>query len=124
MSYINDLALDAACNWFISNVTRLDLCTQEPTNYTEATSTYSRANKTGMTMTGPADGTPDGRKATFPAVTDGTVTADATVSHWAISKVSATTALGAAGALAASKAISTVVPFSSDAFDISFRDAA
>lgn len=125
MSYINDLALDDACQWFIDNVTRLDICNAEPTNYTEATSTYTIGNKTGQTMTGPADGATDGRKCTFPAVTDGTVTSDDDATHWAISKTSATTALGAAGSISgAPVTVSTVVDFATDAFDITFRDAA
>ncbi len=124
MPYINDLALDAACQWFIDNVSRLDVCSQEPTTHTEATSTFSLGNKTGLVMTGPTDGSPDGRAATFPAVTDGTITTNGTASHWGITKPTATPALGAAGSLSASKSVSTVVPFSTNAFDIVFRDAA
>ena len=123
MPFINDLALDAACNWFITNVTRMDICSQEPTNYTEATSTYTLGNKTGLTMTGPTNGTPDGRAATVPTVADGTTTSNGTASHWAITKPTATTALGASGSLSASKAVSTLVDWSSNAtFDVTFRD--
>ncbi len=124
MPFINNLALDDAVGWFTTNVTRMDITSQEATNYTEATSTYSLGNKTGLTLTGPTDGSPDGRAATVPAVTDGTTTSNGTATHWAVSKPTATTALGAAGALSASKAVSTVVDWSSDAFAITFRDAA
>jgi len=58
---------------------RVDICyTQEPTTYTEATSTYSCGNKTGLTMSALADGDVDGRKTTVPAITDGSVTATQT----------------------------------------------
>ena len=125
MPFVNDLALDAAVGWFTANVTRLDICSQEPTSYTEATSTYTLGNKTGLTMTGPSDSSsPAGRAATVPAVSDGTVTSNGTASHWAISKPTATTALGATGSLSSSQSVSTVVPFSLTTFDVVFRDAA
>lgn len=125
MPFVSHLALDGACDWFVANVTRLDICSQEPTNYTEASSTYSLGNRTGQTMTGPTTSTsPTGRKVTFPAVSDGTVTGDGTARNWAISKPPPSEALGAAGALAQDKAVTTLVPFSSTAIDVTFRDSA
>src|SRR4030042_452904 len=99
MPYINDLLLDLPLQELETSGTRLDICTQEPATYTEATSTYTKGNKTAIVYTGPADRSPNGRKTQVDAISGGSVTGDGTVTHWAVSKPVATTALYAAGAL-------------------------
>lgn len=124
MPYINDLLLDLPLQALEDNGSRLDICTQEPATYTEATSTYTKGNKTAITYTGPADRSPNGRKTQVDAISAGSVTGDGTVTHWAISKTTATTALYAAGALASSQAVTNGNTFTLTAFDIGFPDAA
>ena len=84
MAYYSDYGRDADLNALISGGTRLDACTSAPTTYAEATSTYSIGNKTGLTLTGPTDATPDGRKATVPTFTSGSQTGSGTPLYWAI----------------------------------------
>ena len=121
--YMNDLLYDLLLQEHETSGTRLDICSQEPATYTEATSTYSLGNKTGITYTGPADRAPNGRKTTVDAISGGSVTGTGTASHWAISKPTATTALYAAKTLAASQAVTSGNTFSLAAFDIGVPDA-
>ena len=65
--YQNDVILDTALDYIKNNVTQECVCSAQPTTYAEATSTYKLAIKTGLTsgsFTGPADGSPNGRKLT------------------------------------------------------------
>lgn len=121
VAFLSDSVLDNGLAYIITNGTRIDICTQQPANYTEATSTYTKGNKTGLTCTGPADHT-SGRKATVPAITDGAVTGDGTVSHWALTKPTTTTELLAAQALTASQAVTNGNTFTLDAIIIAIPD--
>jgi hypothetical protein len=120
-AFLNDLVLDNGLAYIVSHGTRIDICSQQPATYTEATSTYTLGNKTGLTCTGPADHT-SGRKATVPAITDGSVTGTGTASHWGLSKTTATTALLAAQSLSASQAVTNGNTFSLDAIIIAIPD--
>ena len=54
MAYINDEVFDGGLDYADTNGTRIDICyTQEPTTYTEATSTFSCGNKTGLNTGAP-----------------------------------------------------------------------
>ena len=123
MAYINDTLFDLILQAIETDGTRLDICSTEPTTYAEATSTYTLGNKTGITYTGPADRSPNGRKTTVDAISGGSVTGNGTAAYWAISKPTATTALYATGALSASQAVTSGNTFSLAAFDIGIPDA-
>jgi hypothetical protein len=124
MPYVNDSVLDLGLQYIEDNGDRLDICSAEPATYTQATSTYTLGNKTGITYTGPEDASPNGRKTTVDAITGGSVTGTGTASHWAVSKTSATTALLAAQSLASSQAVTSGNTFSLGAIIIRFPDAA
>lgn len=84
----NDV-LDAALDE-IATCTRLDVCSTQPTNLTEATSTYSLADVTLTAGDGNgdytiADGDASGRKLTVAEQADITVDADGTAQHIALS---------------------------------------
>jgi hypothetical protein len=82
-SYVLDNGLVA-----LKNVaTHIYICSQEPVDFTTATTTYALGNKNfgaGNTLTGPVDRTPNGRKVTTNAVTDGNVTGGGNATRWAI----------------------------------------
>ncbi len=126
MPYLNDRVLDAALAVLDTETDRFDICTQEPANYTEATSNYTKGNKdhgaAGSAFGAPADRAPNGRKVASTAVTDGSVTGTGTVTHWAASDVGNTRLLGA-GALASSQAVTSGNSFSLPSFDIGIPDA-
>lgn len=120
--YMNDEIYDQGLDWADTNGTRVDVCSQEPTTYTEATSTYTLGNKTGLNTGATQDGDTDGRKVVVPAVTDGSVTGTGTASHWGLSD--GTSLLVATNSLSASQAVTSGNTFTLDAINLTIRDAA
>lgn len=121
MSFLNDRVFDSGLTVLDTEANRLDICSQEPTTYAEATSTYTLGNKTSLSIGAPADRTPSGRKVTVAAITDGTVTGTGTVSHWAIVDTGNSRLL-ATGSLSSSQAVTSGNTFSLAAFDIGIPD--
>ena len=115
MGYLNDEALDGGLDWIIGTANTLHICSGEPASYA-GIAAVELGTKTGLTLTGPANGDTDGRKVTCPAVTDGAVTATSTATHWALSDGSNT--LVAAGALSASQAVTSGNEFTTGAFAV------
>lgn len=123
MAFIADYIFDLALAEFDTNANRLDICSQEPTTYTQATSTYTLGNKTSLSVGTPEDRTPNGRKVVVAAITDGSVTGNGTASHWAISKTGSST-LMATGSLSSNQVVTSGNTFTLAAFDIGIPDAA
>lgn len=121
MAFIADSVLDAACNKLITDGSRMDICSAEPTTYSEATSTLTLGNKTGLTLTGPSDGATDGRAATVPSFSDGTVTGTDTGTHWALTD--GTSELLATGELSASQSLTSGNTLTLTDTPITIRDA-
>lgn len=119
MPYMNDAAFDAGLNEIRTNVTTLYICSAEPTSRAEVT-TYALGNKSSPTIATPSDKAGGGRECVVSAITDGSVTADGTATHWAL--VDGTT-LWATNALSSSQAVTTGNPFTLTAFSFSFDDA-
>lgn len=124
MPFISDNVFDNGLAYITSNGSRLDITSQEPANYTEATSTYTLGNKTSLTAGSPTNGDTSGRKVVIPAITDGSVTGTGTASHWAYSKTTATTELLATTSLNSSQAVTSGNTFTLTATDITIPDAA
>jgi len=123
MPFINDRVFDNGLTVLDTEANRLDICSQEPVTYAEATTTYTLGNKTALSVGAPGDRTPSGRKVTVAAITDGTVTGTGTASHWAVVDT-VNSRLLATGALSASQAVTSGNPFTLAAFDIGIPDAA
>lgn len=123
MAYINDEVFDQGLDYADTNGTRIDICSQEPTSYGEATTagTYSLGNKTGLNTGATQAGATDGRRVVVPAITDGSVTNTGTATHWALTDGSAV--LLATGALSSSQAVTSGNTFTLDAISITIRDA-
>ena len=123
MAYINDEVFDQGLDYADTNGTRIDICSQEPTSYGEATTagTYSLGNKTGLNTGATQAGATDGRRVIVPAITDGSVTNTGTATHWALTDGSAV--LIATGALSSSQAVTSGNTFTLDAISITIRDA-
>lgn len=122
MPFLNDNVLDNGPAYIVANGSRMDICSQEPANWTEASSTYTLGNKTGLSPGALENGSPSGRRTRIPAITDGSVTGTATATHWAFSKPTATEELLAAQALSAGQAVTGGNTFSLDAVDITMLD--
>lgn len=121
MAYVNDLVLDAALQVLTDDASRLDITSQEATTYAGATATYTLGNKAGITVGSPGDRTPNGRKVTISAITDGEVTGTGTASHFALTN--GTDTLLVTGSLSSSQAVTDGNVFSTNAFDIGIPDA-
>lgn len=123
MAYINDEVFDQGLDYADTNGTRIDICSQEPSSYGEATTagTYSLGNKTGLNTGATQAGATDGRRVIVPAITDGSVTNTGTATHWALTDGSAV--LIATGALSSSQAVTSGNTFTLDAISITIRDA-
>jgi len=122
MAYINDEVFDQGLDYADTNGTRIDICSQEPVSYAEATSTYTLGNKTGLNTGATQNGASSGRRVIVPAITDGSVTGTATATHWALTDNSAI--LVATGALSSSQAVTSGNTFTLDAISITIADAA
>ena len=121
MAFIDDEACVSGLDNLNTLVDRADICSQEPTTYTEATSTYTLGNKTSFSVGAPTNGDTDGRKVVGAAISDGSVTSTGTASHFAWSDVSATK-LWVTNSLASSQSVTSGNTFTLTATDVTFRD--
>lgn len=122
MAFISDEIMDQGLD-FVGATVRVDITSQEATNYSEATTdgTHSVGNKTGLTTGATEGGSPSGRRIRIPAITDGTVTETDTATHWAVTDGSSI--LYATGALSAGQGVTDTNTFTLDAIDITILDA-
>jgi hypothetical protein len=115
-----DAVLDGGLTIIDTLAQKIFICSADPTTYTEASSTYALGSKdfgsAGAAFGSPAAGTPNGRKVTSAAITDGAVTASGTASKWAVTGASAY--LYANGSLSASQAVVSGNTFTLGAFSI------
>ncbi|GGH36446.1 hypothetical protein SAMN05444007_108265 [Cribrihabitans marinus] len=120
MAFWNDNVHDQGLNWAIAQANLLSICSQEPTTFTEATSTYELGNGA-VTLGSAQNGDTDGRKSVVPALTDEDVDSSGTASHVALTG-SGGSDLVATVALTASQAVTSGNKFSTSAFDLVKRD--
>lgn len=117
---LEDRVLDFGLDVLDTESTHIRICNSEPTTYAQATTTYVLGFKSfgaGNVFGSPAAGTPNGRKVTSAAVTDGTITTSGTANWWAITD-EASSRLNAHGALSASQVVTSGNTFTLSAFDI------
>jgi hypothetical protein len=81
---VANILRDSGLSYATTNGDRIYICTQDPTTFTEATSTYAIANKTSVTVGSPTAGTVSGRKVVISGVTGGTITGTDDATHWAL----------------------------------------
>ena len=126
MPFIADRILDLGLNVLDTEATRLDICSSEPATYAAAIGAASLGNKAGAAGSiagAPFARPPSGRRVTVAQITDGTVTATGTATHWAIVDT-VNSRLLAAGDLASPQAVTSGNVFTLPAFDIGIPGAA
>lgn len=123
MAYMDDGSLDALLSDIKSNYETEYICSAEPATYTEASSTYALGSKASPATGVIGDRTGGGRKFTVSAISDGSVSADGTASHYAGVDATATT-LKVAEALSATQVVSNGNTYTLTAHDIGIPDAA
>lgn len=120
--FINDYYLDLALAAIASGVNSLVICSAMPTTYTEANTTYKLGTKATPTVSAAQDASPDGRKVVVSAITDGTVSASGTATHFALLDT-ANSRLAVAQALASSQSVTSGNTFTLGAIDVRIPDA-
>lgn len=122
MAFMSDEIQDQGLDWADTTGTRLDICSADPGGTYSSVTTNTLGNKTvGVTATENAD-TGTGRQVTVPAITDGSVTATGTATHWAVHN--GTDTVVASGALSASQSVTSGNTFTLDEILITCRDPA
>jgi len=117
MAYLNDRVLDNGLTVLDTEASHLYVTSQEAATYAGASSTYALGVKATPTVSAPAARTPNGRKVTVSAITDGTVSATGTATHYALVD-STNSRLLATGSLSASQALTSGNTFTLTSFDI------
>jgi len=121
MAFLIDNIFDSGLSYAVTNGSRVDICSAEPTNYTLATSTNTLGNKTGLTLGAIEAGATDGRRTIIPAITDGSVTGTASATHWALTD--GASILIATGAITTPQTVTSGNTFTLDAISLTLRDA-
>lgn len=121
MPFLNDNTLDNGLAALKAAATGVYINSSEPATYTAASSTVALGFKSwGAGNVFPAAiaaGSPSGRKVTTAAITDGSVTATGTASHYSIVTLGSTR-LEVANSLSASQAVTSGNTFSLAAADV------
>lgn len=117
MAYLHPDILDNGLSALAGSNRVLHICSAEPTTYAEASSTYTLGNKSAPSIGSPGDRTPNGRKVTVGAISDGAVTGTNTATWFALVDTG-TSRLLYARALASSQGVTSGNTFSLTAHDI------
>ena len=123
MATLNDRVFDNGLSVLDTEADRIDVCSAEPTTYTEATSTNTLGNSTSLSIGAPADRSGGGRKVAVAAISDGSITGTGTATHYAIVDTTNSRLL-ATGALTASQSVTSGNTFTLATFDIGIPDPA
>lgn len=121
--YLHDRVFDNGLTVLDTEMDKLYICSAQPTTYTEAITTYALGVKNTPTVSAPADRTGGGREVTISAITDGSVTASGTATHYA-GVDSSNSRLLATNALSASQAVTSGNTFTLTSFKIGIPDPA
>lgn len=121
MATLNDRVFDNGLTVLDTEANAIHITDSEATDYTDATSTSTLGNSTSLSIAAPADRTGGGREVTVAAITDGSVTADGTATHYAIVDT-VNSRLLATAALTASQVVTNGNNFSLASFTIGIPD--
>lgn len=121
MAFLNDRVFDNGLTILDTEANAIHVTSQEATDYTEATSTYTLGNSTSLSIGAPADRTGGGRKVAVAAISDGSITGTGTVTHYAIVDTTNSRLLATA-ALTASQSVTSGNTFTLATFDIGIPD--
>lgn len=123
MPSLNDRVFDNGLTVLDTEANKITITSQEATTYTEGNATYALGNSTSLSISAPSDRTGGGRKVTVSAISDGSVTATGTATHYAILDT-VNSRLLATGSLTSSQAVTSGNSFTLSSFDIGIPDPA
>ena len=121
MASIADRVLDNGLTVLDTEANKITVTSQESTTYACANSTHALGSSTSLSIGSPADRSGGGREVTVAAVTDGSISATGTASHYAILDTSNTRLL-ATGSLSASQSVTSGNTFTLASFKIGIPD--
>ena len=121
MATLGDRVFDAGLSALDTEANKILVTSQEAGTFTEANATYALGNSTSLSIAAPADRTGGGRKVTVAAISDGSITATGTATHYAIIDTTNSRLLATA-ALTASQAVTSGNTFTLATFDIGIPD--
>lgn len=120
-AFIHDNVMDFGVTYIYSACNRLDICSQQPATYAEATSTYTLGNTTSISVAAPSNRTGSGRSVVVAAINSGSITGTGTGTHWAITRTGSSE-LVATTTLASNQAVTSGNKFTLDSIEIGFPD--
>ena len=123
MATLNDRVFDSGLTVLDTEANKIVITSQEATTYTEANTTYALGNSTSLSIAAPTDRSGGGRKVVVASITDGSVTATGTATHFALVDTGNTRLL-ATGSLSASQGVTSGNTFTLASFDIGIPDPA
>ena len=86
--YSPDAIMDAGLTWIISNTTEMVVCSDQPTTYGEAFTSYKLGIETSVTVGAVGAGASSGRAVAVPAKSSVAITAGSSATHIALVKAS------------------------------------
>jgi hypothetical protein len=123
MAFLNDRVFDNGLTVLDTEANKILITSAEPATYTEANATYALGNSTSLSIGAPQDRSGGGREVVVAAITDGSVTATGTATHYAIVDT-VNSRLLAAGSLTASQAVTSGNTFTLTSVAIGIPDPA
>jgi hypothetical protein len=121
MSALSDRVYDNGLSVLDTEANKILLTSQEATDYTGANVTFALGNSTSLSIAAPSDRTGGGREVVVAAVSDGSVTATGTATHYAIVDT-VNSRLLATGSLTTSQSVASGNTFSLGSFTIGIPD--
>lgn len=123
MAFLNDRVFDNGLTVLDTEANKILITSAEPATYTEANATYALGDSTSLSIGAPQDRSGGGREVVVAAITDGSVTATGTATHYAIVDT-VNSRLLAAGSLTASQAVNSGNTFTLTSVAIGIPDPA
>lgn len=123
MAFLNDRVFDNGLTVLDTEANKILITSAQPATYTEANATYALGNSTSLSIGAPQDRSGGGREVVVAAITDGSVTATGTATHYAIVDT-VNSRLLAAGSLTASQAVTSGNTFTLTSVAIGIPDPA
>lgn len=122
MAFIANTILDNGLVKLDDDTNILHICSSEPADYA-GIAAVTLGNKTTPTLSVPEAGDPNGRQITVSAITDGSVTATNTASHWVLADTVGSVLL-ASGAITTPQSVTDGNTFTLTSFTVRIAAAA
>jgi hypothetical protein len=123
MATLNDRVFDNGLTVLDTEANKIVITSQEATTYAEANATYALGDSTSLSIGAPQDRAAGGREVVVAAISDGTVTATGTATHYAIIDT-VNSRLLATGSLSASQAVTSGNTFTLSSTTVGIPDPA